>query len=75
LSSGCESRWKEPFDAANDFLVVYQVATVGGSDAAFNAFDEAGLPLQHVAYSLFHHLRDVLAFAGRKRLELRLGIG
>ena len=74
MSTGCGSRLAEPVNAAGHFLMIDQVAAIGGGDGALYAFHETGLPFEHAYDRLFHHLRGVGAFAGNKFLELRFGM-
>jgi hypothetical protein len=57
---------EETVNPVNHFVVVYEVALVGGRNATLNAFDKAGLALQHVADGLLHHLRSILSLCGRQ---------
>ena len=59
---------------ADHFLVIDQVTAISGSDALLYACHEAGLPFEHFADRLFHHLGGILAFAGSKFLKLRFSI-
>src|SRR5690242_12003132 len=64
-SSESASRSKELVDALDHFVVLEEVAAVGGGDSAVNALQKL-CPFQHAGYGFLDDTRRVLAFASGK---------